>query len=118
MLGKGSARTLTCFRCVHRGLTTASAKRCYCELTKRVGNIERGYYCDKFERQETQSCDIEFNGFARRNLQLEDYRTAKQWTDAGRAVNEGAEGRRMYANGTSSKTFVYYLPEETHEIED
>lgn len=115
---KEKLRTLTCFRCSHRGASDGTAKRCFCEVTKRWGDVVRGYYCAKFERLEKSSCDLEFDGFPRRNLQLEDYRTARQWEEAGRGVNQDAKGRRMYANGSSSRTFVYYLPEETHECSD
>ena len=115
---KEKLRTMTCFRCAHRGIMDGTDKRCFCEVTKRWGDVVRGYYCAKFERLEKSSCDLEFDGFPRRNLQLEDYRTAKQWEDVGRGVNQDAKGRRMYANGSSSRTFVYYLSEETHVLSD
>ena len=115
---KEKLRTLTCFRCAHRGSSDGTAKRCFCEVTKRWGDVVRGYYCAKFERLEKSSCDLELDGFPRRNLLLEDYRTAKQWEDVGRVVNQGAKGRRMYANGSSRRTFVYFLPEETPALSD
>lgn len=108
-------RNLTCFRCIHRGLAETPPKRCICEITKRWGDVSRGYYCTKFERVETASDTRLYDGYMRRNLQVEDYRTKRQWEDVGREINKDAKGVEMRANGTYRNVYVYYLPEETHE---
>lgn len=111
-------RTLTCFSCAHRGMSDGTPNRNCCEVTNEWGPVERGYCCEQFERLERVRYGVPIDEYPRRDLLPEDYRTVMQWADAGRVVKPGSNGRRMYADGASSQTFLYYLIEDTYEMQD
>ena len=57
-------------------------------------------------------------GFKFRSKQVEDYRTQRQWEDAGYRVKQGVEGHEMHPVRNTQKTFIYFLPEEVEPINE
>lgn len=118
-------RSLTCNHCLYQGeadeIEGGLTKTCRCKITKRIGSVRRGYYCQHFVNRTKESSDKKFNGYKVRSKQIEDYRTKNQWRQAGYAVKKDATGTEMYAVMLSAqndgKRFVYYLPEEVEKIE-
>lgn len=110
-------RMHTCRSCVFQGKTDNPYrhKKCYCEKTKRVGNLTRGYYCEKFKFRQLNKF-LGDDGIPVKNRMSEDYRTANQWTEVGRTIKTDAIGVLMHSNRTSLKVYTYYLIEQTELI--
>ena len=60
--------------------------------------MDKARYCTRFESQQKKSSSTKINGYKIRKDQIEDYRTARQWIDAGFKVKEGSIGKKMYAS--------------------
>ena len=56
------------------------------------------------------------DGIPIKNRQPLDYRTEKQWEDAGRKVIDQSAGVEMHPTRRSRKTCIYYLIENTKLI--
>lgn len=56
------------------------------------------------------------DGIPVRNKTSLDYRTENQWNMVGRYIKDGAKGLEMHPTMNGSKTFTYYLIEDTVEI--
>lgn len=111
-------RNNTCWQCQHMVTTEEKnyrPEKCLCKITKRWGKLERGYYCEKYEYRQWHNA-VAADGIPIKNRQPLDYRTEKQWEDSGRQVIDHAAGVEMHATKSSSKTFIYYLIENTKEI--
>ena len=115
---KEKARTLTCLSCEHRGMSDGTPHRNCCSLTNEWGSTERGFSCGQFVLLERVRYGAPIDDYPRRDLLSEDYRTVMQWADAGRVIKPGSNGRRMYADGASSQTSVYYLIEDTYDMRE
>lgn len=116
-MDKEFLRQSTCNQCIHGTAKGINYKKSHCEITKREGNAERACYCAKFvSRLDGSSSLVSPQGFPYRSRQIEDYRTRRQWEEAGYKVKIGEEGHKMHSSMNSSKTFVYYLPEEVESI--
>ena len=110
-------RQSTCNQCSHGRPVGIDYRITYCEKTKRKGKASRACYCEKFERRLKESCDrVSDLGFKYRSKQVEDYRTRRQWEDAGYKVKDGIQGHEMHAVSGSSKTFIYFLPDEVEPM--
>lgn len=117
-----SIRNFTCWQCKYRKIATGNKPepitkpvKCYCDKTKRIGSLKRGYNCNYFEYRQLHN-EICCNGIPYRNRQPLDYRTARQWEEAGRRIKDNAIGKIMYANKHSTKTYSYYLIDETEKF--
>lgn len=116
-------RQLPCYHCVHcvecKDMKRGAFTKRKCSLTNRWGSMNKSFCCTKFENKRGQSSTEEVNGYRIRKDQVEDYRTANQWAEAGYRVKPGAEGIEMYASRFSAAhdgpVFIYYLPEQVEE---
>lgn len=118
--GKPVLRMKTCWQCKNMGDTKGQKagfpERCQCQITKRWGKLERGYYCDKFEYRQWHNAKSP-DGILIKNRLNKDYRTKKQWENAGRKIKNDAIGLEMYASKHNLTTkYKYYLIEETEEM--
>lgn len=114
-------RSLTCWSCepcgeAERG-SEGRPRRVRCRITKRMGRLSRGYYCQRFEYKQ-RSKETGDDGIPVKVLQLLDYRTRKQWEAEGRRIKEGEVGRMMHASRMSLKVFEYFLIDQTEVIND
>lgn len=111
-------RKLTCRSCVYSGHpdNPYRHKKCYCNKTKRTGNLIRGYFCEKFEFKQLDKPNAD-DGLPIKNRFPQDYRTAYQWEEVGRIIKAGEIGTAMHPNRTSLKVYTYFLPEQTAPIE-
>lgn len=109
-------RKLSCWSCLHCGKQTGGVQgkpdKVYCDVTKRSGSLQRGYYCTKFEYRQLDK-PIADDGIMIKNRQPLDYRTKSQWAEVGRTVRSDAEGTVMHPSRQSMKTYTYYLKEDT-----
>lgn len=111
----------SCWRCKsgHGGETICSSPgrivKVRCEKTGRMGSINRACYCQKFEPLYKAELYYADDGIPVRNKTSLDYRTENQWWEAGRWLKAAAKGIDMHATMNSSKTFRYYLIDETVE---
>ena len=120
MYSENIQRTLPCYHCVHcieaRDMKRGAFTKRMCRLTNRWGSMKKAFYCERFENRQSKSSTNEVNGHRIRKDQIEDYRTANQWEEAGFQVKEGEIGVEMYASRVAAmndgKTFTYYLPEQ------
>lgn len=113
-------RGFTCWQCKNMGETKGksigSPSKCQCNITKHWGSLERGYYCEKFEYKQWHNA-VAPDGVLIKNRQSGDFRTEKQWEDAGRKIKPDAKGIEMYASRHNmKKAYKYYLIDETEEI--
>ena len=113
-------RSLSCWQCNHMGqisdLKNNRPYKCLCQLTKRKGKLDRGYYCERFEYRQWHNA-IAPDGTPIKNRQPLDYRTEKQWEDCGRQVVNPTAGVEMYATKSNLKTkYKYYLIEDTISV--
>lgn len=109
-------RQTTCNQCLHGMAKGVNYNRTYCRKTKREGNATRACYCEKFEsRLKRSGEEVSAQGFKYRSKQVEDYRTKRQWEDVGYRVKEGVKGHEMHPSMLSSKTYIYFLPEEVEK---
>ena len=113
-------RGFTCWQCKNMGKTEGkrlgSPSKCQCQITRRMGSFERGYYCKKFEYKQWHNA-VAPDGVLIKNRQSGDFRTEKQWEDAGRKIKPDAKGMEMYASRHNmKKTYKYYWIDETEEI--
>lgn len=119
-------RSQTCNHCSHQyeksdiqryGIFTT----CRCGITGRKGSVNRGLYCLQFNNRIHESFTEEYNGFKVRSKQIEDYRTKRQWLDAGYAIKADAVGTEMYAvlsaAENNGKRYIYYLPNEVEPLQ-
>ena len=112
-------RQSTCNQCLHGRPRGIDYQKSFCEKTGREGSVERACCCEKFERRLNSSSSIlSPQGFKYRSKQIEDYRTRRQWEDAGYKVRDGEVGYEMHASMMSGKTFLYYLPEQVERMND
>jgi hypothetical protein len=117
-MGKTFLRQSTCNQCSYGQAIGGDYKIAYCKKTKRKGKASRACYCEKFEgRLKTSDNRVSDLGFMYRSKQVEDYRTRLQWEDAGYRVKDGIQGHEMHASMMSSKTYIYFLPDEVEPME-
>ena len=117
-------RQLLCYHCAHcvesRDMRRGRFLKRKCALTNRWGSMEKAFFCRRFENRRDTSSDQEVNGYRIRKDQVEDYRTEKQWLDAGFRVKPGAEGTKMHATRMAAayeeRAYEYYLPEQVVKI--
>lgn len=110
-------RQSTCNQCKHGHAVGVNYYRARCDITKREGNASRACYCKHFDsRLQCSSDAVSEQGFKYRSKQIEDYRTEKQWLDAGFVPKKESTGCEMHASMMSSKTYIYYLPEDVEPI--
>lgn len=117
-------RSVTCNRCSHQyeksDISRGIFKKCRCDITGRKGSVNRGMYCMQFKDRMNASSSTEYNGYKVRSKQVEDYRTRRQWLDAGYYVKENAIGTEMYAVMSAAehngRRYIYYLPNEVEKI--
>ena len=77
-----------------------------CEITKRMGKLSRGYYCQHFEYMQ-RSGELGDDGIPIKNRQPLEYRTERQWESGGRRISEGETGGSRHASGRSLKVREY-----------
>lgn len=124
MYSENVLRRLPCYHCVHcadrKGLKGRVFTQRRCALTNRWGNMNKAFYCTKFENVLEESSTREVNGYRIKKDQVEDYRTAKQWADDGYRVMPGIEGTKMYATRMAAMhdgpVFTYYLPDQVEKL--
>lgn len=102
----------TCARCYYCCEYEPRGKTNRCARTKRSGNIERAHWCSKFKHRNSSGLYYK-DGVPVRSKTSDDYRTEIQWEKVGRYVKDGEEGIAMYPTMNTSKTYVYYLMEQT-----
>ncbi len=120
MYSESVLRILPCYHCIHcvevDRMVRGRFQRRKCELTGRWGSMDKARYCTRFESQQKKSSSTKINGYKIRKDQIEDYRTARQWIDAGFKVKEGSIGKKMYASRYAAMNhgpvFEYFLPEQ------
>lgn len=113
-------RQMPCYHCIHcvdsKDLKRGVFTKRKCELTNRWGSMKKAFNCTKFENKQRQSSTEEINGYRIRKDQIEDYRTANQWAEAGYRVKPGAVGTEMYASRMAAMrdgpVYTYYLPDQ------
>lgn len=110
-------RNNSCWQCVHcvKGdgdPVSGRHKKRLCDITGRWGSLQKGWYCLKYEYRQLPNVTAD-DGIPVRNRLQEDYRTRKQWEEAGRKVKDTAEGVVMHANRHSTKTYLYFLEGDT-----
>ena len=77
-------RQSSCHQCLHGHPRGRDYSNAYCDKTKREGKASRACYCDNFDRRLKESSDaVSEMGFMYRSKRVEDYRTRRQWEDAG-----------------------------------
>ena len=111
----------SCWSCQHCGESERGSqgrpKRVKCEITKRMGKLSRGYYCQHFEYMQ-RSGGLGDDGIPIKNRQPLDYRTERQWESEGRRIREGETGVIMHSSRLSLKVYEYYLIEQTEVIDN
>ena len=119
---QSDATTRTCNRCIFSLPTdpeSSPATTSFCKITKRKGSVLRGNTCDIL-KDRNQSDDFatrsEYDGLPIRSKMVSDYRTKKQWLQAGYCIKEGECGAEMHPTFLSKKTFIYYLPDQISPI--
>lgn len=123
MYGEEILRQLPCYHCTHcidsKDMKRGVFAQRKCDLTNRWGSMQKAFYCTKFENRQKQSSSEEINGYRIRKDQIEDYRTANQWAEAGYMVRDGEEGTEMYASRMAAMrdgpVYTYYLPEQVEK---
>lgn len=112
-------RKLTYRSCVYFGHSNNPyrPKKCYCNKTKRIGNLIRGYYCEKFEFKQLDKLTAN-DGLPIKNRFSQDYKTVNQWAEVGRIIKTGESGIAMHPNRTTSRIYMYFLIEQTEPTED
>ena len=110
-------RKLTCRSCIHSSQpdNPYRHKKCFCNKTKRTGNLVRGYYCEKFEFRQLAK-PVGDDGVPVKNRFPQDYRTANQWNEVGRKIINGEVGIEMHPNRTTLRVYTYFLIEQTEKI--
>lgn len=120
MYSENILRRLPCYHCIHcvesKDMRRGSFAKRKCGLTQRWGSMKKAFYCTKFENKRKQSSAAEVNGYRIRKDQVEDYRTANQWAEAGYRVRSDAQGAEMYASRVAAMhdgpRYTYYLPDQ------
>lgn len=120
MYSENALRQLPCYHCVHcvesKDMRRGSFTKRKCGLTRRWGSMKKAFYCTRFENKRNKSSVEEVNRYRIRKDQVEDYRTANQWAEAGYRVKSGEEGTEMYASRLAAMhdgpVYTYYLPEQ------
>lgn len=111
----------SCWSCKHCGVSEIGSqgkpKRVKCEITKRMGKLSRGYYCQHFEYRQRPK-ELGDDGIPIKNRQPLDYRTERQWESEGRRIREGETGVIMHSSRLSLKVYEYYLIEQTEVIDN
>ena len=111
----------SCWSCQHCGESERGSqgrpKRVKCEITKRMGKLSRGYYCQHFKYMQ-RSGELGDDGIPIKNRQPLDYRTERQWESEGRRIREGETGVIMHSSRLSLKVYEYYLIEQTEVIDN
>lgn len=112
-------RKLTCRSCVYSGHpdNPYRPKKCHCSKTKRIGNLTRGYYCEKFEFKQLDKLTAD-DKLPIKNRFPQDYRTANQWAEVGRVIKSGEIGIDMHPNRTTLRVYTYFLIEQTEPSKD
>ena len=87
----------------------------FCEKTRRWGKIQQACYCEKWVPNCPPELYYREDGIPVRNKTSLDYRTASQWESVGRYVKYDAEGLEMHPTMNGSKTYTYFLIEDTVE---
>lgn len=95
------AGMITHVLCKKRHRWVSNYKACVCELWVSIMPAKLYYHED---------------GIPVRNQTSLDYRTENQWAEVGRCIKDGAKGLEMHPTMNGSKTYVYYLMEDTIEI--
>lgn len=114
-------RQESCWRCAygHSGETEGKIagliERVRCDITHRMGSIDRACYCDKFKPRFAAELYYGEDGIPIRNRTSLDYRTERQWNEVGRRLKDDAVGLDMHSTVMGRKTFRYYLIDETEK---
>lgn len=106
-------RQSTCLRCIQGENAGTDWARAFCKKRRKVTNVYEACYCEEFLKRLDLSGDVYSDlGYKYRCRQNKDYRTKKQWEAAGYKIKEGMKGHKMHASSMSTKTYLYFLPEE------
>lgn len=124
MYGKEIIRTLPCYHCVHcigeDDMVKGTFKKRKCELSNRWGSMNKAHICKCFENKNRSSSVETFNGYRIRKDQIEDYRTANQWREAGFEIKSGEVATKMYSRRSSAENngrlYEYFLPNQVVKI--
>lgn len=112
-------RQSTCNQCKYGRSDGLDYHRSYCELSQKLGNAERACWCERWQARLHKSAPcVSEHGFKYRSKQTEDYRTMRQWGQSGYRVKEGMTGHEMHASVMSSRTYIYFLPDEVEYVDD
>lgn len=112
-------RQESCWRCAYGysgetdGPVPGKIERVRCDITHRMGSIWRALYCKHFTPRWKPELYYGADGIPIRNKTSLDYRTERQWNDAGRRLKNDAVGLDMHATIMGKITFRYYLVDET-----
>lgn len=116
-------RHLQCWHCNHckdkDGMKGADIfTKALCDINGRWGSMTRAFFCLDFEDERKQSDTTEYHGYRIKNRQVEDWRTRRQWEDAGFYVKPGEQPTMMFKNFLSAEKNLqsglieYYLPDQ------
>ena len=112
-------RQETCWRCKWgrgNGTKCSSPGRIthvLCKKRHRWVNNFKACVCEEWESIMPAKLFYREDGIPVRNQTSLDYRTANQWEMIGRYIKEDAEGLEMHPTMNGSKTYTYYLIEDT-----
>lgn len=104
-----------CSRCLYCRRYDRLTKTNHCARTKRSGSIERAHWCEEFKHRNSSGSYYK-DGIPVRSKTKDDYRTESQWLTVGRYVKDGEEGVEMFSTMNTSRTYVYYLIEQTDSL--
>ncbi len=116
-------RHLQCWHCNHCRDKEAmsggdSFSKSLCGIDGKWGSMTRAFFCQDFENESLQSETREYHGYRIKNRQVEDWRTRRQWEDAGFYVKPGEQPTMMFKNFLSAEKNLqsgligYYLPDQ------
>lgn len=115
-------RQETCWRCKSgRGngtkcSTPGRITHVFCAKRRRWVNNNKACVCEWWDSLMPAELYYREDGIPVRNKTSLDYRTENQWNMVGRYIKDGAKGLEMHPTMNGSKTFTYYLIEDTVEI--
>ena len=104
-----------------KGADTFTKSLCGVDAT--WGSMTRAFFCLDFEDGSLQSDTTEYHGHRIKNRQVEDWRTRRQWEDAGFYVKPGEQPTMMFKNFLSAEKNLrsglcgYYLPDQVKHKE-
>lgn len=112
-------RQETCWRCKWgrgNGTKCSSPGRIthvLCSKRHRWVNNFKACVCEEWKSIMPAKLYYREDGVPVRNQTSLDYRTANQWEMVGRCIKDDAEGLEMHPTMNGSKTYTYYLIEDT-----